>query len=818
MESVLQDLRFTTRQLLKNKSFTLTAILSLALGIGATTAVFSVVYGVLLDPYPYKDNNRMVHVQLLDKNGAMMALLYTDGPGYKAVLQAKSVEDAFQMRNSSATITGGQLPVSVQLGRYSPNLFTFMGVPPLLGRQFTGADTANGQTTKVAILSYLFWKKQYGASPDVLGKTIELDHTLYTIIGVAAPRFTWGDSEVYVPDVTQSDPHDFPMVFIRLKPGVTLPAAQAELEPLVKQFVQQSPKDYPPVASVKLVTLNEQVLGQFAGALLMLFAAVALLLVIGCANVSILLLARGTARMHELALRSSVGASRWRIMRQLLTESVLLALLGAAVGILVAYQGVRAITATLPFYSFPHEAAIHVSVPVLAFSVVVAVVTGILFGMSPALQLSRPNLSELIQAGAGRHSGGGASRKTHRLLIIGQVALTMVLLAIAGAATRAFLTAYRVPLGYDADVVTSLELSLPKNSHPTWQDRANKFEAVRQAVASAPGVEQAGISTTWLPPMQGFVDKVEIESKPDLTGIQAGLVLTSPETFATLGVPVLQGRVFTESEMMRPAHVALVNQTFVRKFLAGTDPMGQHVRAPGLKVDRPMLLTADGNDGWFEIIGVVGDALNNGGFGDMGSNTSKSSVQPALFVPHTVVLPDGISLLVRTKGNQADAIRSVQQRLQALHPEVAVTQQHPLTWFLDTMFWGRERFIAGVFGIFSFLGLILAATGLYSVVSYSVNQRNQEVGIRMALGAQRFDIIRLVLQSVAATVGIGIALGTAVSIGLSKIVGHVVQSSSRDPLTLLVVIVILALISLFACIWPARRAATLDPMKALRTE
>ena len=202
----------------------------------------------------------------------------------------------------------------------------------------------------------------------------------------------------------------------------------------------------------------------------------------------------------------------------------------------------------------------------------------------------------------------------------------------------------------------------------------------------------------------------------------------------------------------------------------------------------------------------------------MGSNTSKSSVQPALFVPHTVVLPDGISLLVRTKGNRADAIRSVQQRLQALHPEVAVTQQHPLTWFLDTMFWGRERFIAGVFGIFSFLGLILAATGLYSVVWYSVNQRNQEVGIRMALGAQRFDIIRLVLQSVAATVGIGIGLGTAVSIGLSKVVGHVVQSSSRDPLTLLVVIVILALISLFACIWPARRAATLDPMKALRTE
>ncbi len=640
MESVLQDLRFSVRQLLKNKSFTLVAILSLALGIGATTAVFSVVYGVLIDPYPYKDNNRMVHVQLLDQNGGLMSLLFTTGQGYQEVLQAKCVEDAFQQRGTAATITGGQLPVSVQMGQYSPNLFTYMGVPPLLGRQFTSADTTSGQTSHVAVLSYLFWKRQYGANRDVLGKTIELDHTLYTIIGVAAPRFTWGDSDVYVPDVPQSDPHDFRMVFIRLKPGVTREVAQAELQPLVRQFVQRAPKDYPPVTNIKVVTLNEQVLGQFAGTLLLLFAAVALLLIIGCANVSILLLARGTARMHELALRSSIGASRWRIMRQLLTESVLLALIGAALGILLAFQAVKAISAALPFYSFPHEAAIHVSLPVLAFSVVVAVLTGILFGMSPALQLSRPNLSELIQAGAGRHSGGGSGRRTHRLLIMGQVALTMVLLAIAGAATRAFLTAYRVPLGYDADVVTSLQLSLPKDSHPAWQDRANKFEAIRQAVASAPGVEQASISTTWIPPMQGFVNKIEIESKQDLTGIQSQLVLTSPEMFATLGIPLLQGRLFREEEMMRPAHLALVNQAFVRKFLTGTEPIGQHVRAPVLKVDRPTLVTAEGNDGWFEIIGVVGDARNNGGFGDPGGNASNRSVEPALYVPHTVVLPE----------------------------------------------------------------------------------------------------------------------------------------------------------------------------------
>jgi|HubBroStandDraft_6_1064221.scaffolds.fasta_scaffold08647_2 putative ABC transport system permease protein len=819
MESVMQDLRFTVRQLLKNKSFTLTAILSLALGIGATTAVFSVVYGVLLDPYPYKDAKRMVHVELFDSSGRQMGLVFNTGSELTELKQAKCVDEIFMQGGNTVTMTGtDQLPVSVQLGEYTPNLFEYMGVPPLLGRQFTSADMTDGKASPVAVLSYLFWKKQFNASRDVLGKTIEVDHKLYTVIGVASPRFTWGDSDVYVPYIPTADPHDYRNSFIKLKPGVTLEAANAELQPLVLSFKDRDPKNYAPVVRTKTVTLNEQVLGQFSGTLLLLFGAVVLLLVIGCANVSILMLARGAARMHELALRSSVGASRWRIMRQLLTESVLLSLTGAAIGVLLAFGAVKWIADALPFYSFPHEAAIHVSLPVLFFSVLLAVLTGILFGMSPALQLSRPNLSALIQSGAGRHSGGGGDRRTHRLLIAGQVALTLVLLTIAGAATRAFLTAYRVPLGFDVEKVTSLNLALPRKSYPGWAERANKYESIRQAIASAPGVEQATVSSTWLPPLQGYTVKTEIEGKQELTGIQSQVVLTTPEMFATLGIPLVQGRDFTQAEMMRGAHVALVNQAFVRKYLGNGEPLGNHVKSPMLKFDQQDFVFGDDNEGWFEVIGVVADARNNAGFRNSEANGQQRPIEPAFFVPHTVVLTPYMNFLVRTHGDAASAIRSAEQKIQALDPQIAVVDQHPLTWYMETMIWGQQRFIAALFAVFSLLGLVLAATGLYSVVSYSVNQRKQEVGIRMALGAQRLDIVRLVLRSVAATVGAGIVVGLAVSIGLNKIVSHWVQSSSRDPLTLITVALILAGIALLACVLPARRAATLDPVKALRTE
>jgi len=808
MRTLVQDIRYAFRQFLKSPGFAVSAVLSLMLGIGATTAIFSVVYGVLLDPYPYKDAKRMVHVELRDKNGRG-PLLIVNGTQAGEVRKASSVDDVFLQDEKRENLTGEKFPVSVNVGLYSPNMFDYMGVPPLLGREFTPADAPGGNPAPVAVLSYLFWQRQYGASHDVIGKTIELDRTPYTVIGVVPPRFTWGDSDVYLPALPSADPHYYWNSFIKLKPGTKYPAAQAEMQVLADRFAKEDPKNYPQDMRAKIVTLNEEVLGRFAGTIVFLFGAVVILLIIGCANVSILLLARGTARQHELAVRTSMGAGRGRLIRQLLTESVLLSVTGAALGILAAYWGVKALSTMLPYYSFPHEAAIHVNGMVLIFSAAIALLTGILFGISPAYQLSRPPLSALIQANSVKLTGSARSRNTHRLLIAGQVALTLLLLAGAGGAMKAFLAKIRTPLGFDPDHVIALNVAMPKGASTTWQERINQTEMVRQAVAQAPGVAEAGVSTSWFPGFGGFNAKVEIQSKPTLTDSQAVLTLVSPQLLSALRIPLLRGRIFDDAESRRGAHLAMVNQAFAKQYLGDLDPIGQSVRSPMLKIDRPNLLSAQSPDDWLEVIGVVGDAKNDG---------LEHPVKPAIFLPYSFVLGPGQTYLVRASGDPETTIRSVKERLREINSEFVVDRDHTLSWWLETDGWGKERFIATLFSLFAVLALVLAATGLYSVVSFSVTQRTQELGIRMALGARRGTVVQLVLGSTAAMLGAGVAVGLLLSVILNRVVASWAGGSSRDPLTLLAAASILVLVAGIACVLPAWRAASIDPMRALRVE
>lgn len=808
MRTLVQDVRYAFRQFLKSPGFALSAILSLMLGIGATTAIFSVVYGVLLDPYPYKDANRMVHVELRDKNGRG-PLLIVNGTQAQELRKTSSIDDVFLQDEKQENLTGEKFPVTVNVGLYSPNMFDYMGVPPLLGREFSPADAPGGNPAPVAVLSYLFWQRQYGASADVVGKSIEMDHKSYTVIGVVPPRFTWGDSDVYLPALPNADPHYYWLAFIKLKPGTQYPAAQAEMQVLVDRFAKEDPKSYPQDMRAKIVTLNEQVLGRFAGTIVFLFGAVLVLLMIGCANVSILLLARGAARQHEFAVRTSVGAGRGRLIRQLLTESVLLSVTGAALGVLAAYWGVKALSTMLPYYSFPHEAAIHVNSMVLIFSAAIALLTGIFFGISPAYQLSRPQLGALIQASSAKLTGSTHSRNTHRLLIAGQVALTLLLLAGAGGAVKAFLAKVRTPLGFEPDHVFAMNVAMPKGATTTWQERIAQNELVRQAVAQSPGVAEAGVSTTWFPGFGGFTAKIEIQSKPTLTDAQAALTLISPQLLSTLRVPLLRGRIFDDAESRRAAHLAMVNQAFVKQYLGDFDPIGQSVRSPQLKIDQPNLLSAHSPDDWFEVIGVVGDAKNDG---------LDHPVKPAIFLPYSFVLPPEEALIVRASGDPETAIRSVKERLREINPEMIVGRDRTLTWWLDTEGWGRERFIATLFGLFAALALVLAATGLYSVVSFAVTQRTQELGIRMALGARPGNVVQLVLGSTAATLGAGVAVGLILSVILNRVVASWAGGSSRDPLTLVAAASILILVAGIACVLPAWRAASIDPMRALRVE
>jgi predicted permease len=808
MNGLLQDLRYAVRQLRKSPGFTATAILSLTLGIGATTAIFSVVYSILLDPYPYKDADRMVHVEVRDKSDRG-PLLAVNSSEYLELRRASSIDDVFIANAQMQTLTGGQFPISVNVGLYSPNLFTYMGVPMQVGREFTSTDAPGGKGAPVAVLSDLFWKRQFAASRDVIGKTIELDHKLYTVIGVAPPRFTWGDSDVYLPDMPSADPHDYWNAFIKLKPGVKHPAAAAELQLLVDRFTRDDPKDFRFGKRIVIVTLNEEVLGRFSGALNLLFGAVIALLVIGCANVSILLLARGIARQHELAVRASIGATRARLIRQLLTESVLLSFVGAALGVLVAYRVVGTVSSMLPLYSFPHEAAIRVNGPVLAFSAAVAVITGILFGVSPAWQLSRPPINELIQANSTKISGSARSRNTHRVLIAGQVALTLLLMAGAGAAVKSFMALTHTPMGFDPENIFTFNVALPKGTNTTWQARLNSDENIRRTVEEVPGIAGVSISTSYFPPFGGFNAKIEIRSKPTLTGAEAMLGLVGPQEFATLRIPLLAGRMFDDAELNRPAHLAVVNQTFVKQFLPEGNPIGQSVRSPMLKAEFPGLLLAQAPDDWLEIIGVVADARDDG---------LDRPIKPAVFLPHSFVLTPDVSLLGRSRGNPEEAMQAVKLRLRKLNPEFVVNQDHTLAFWLETREWGQGRFIAKLFSLFAILALALAATGLYSVVSFAVTQRTQEVGIRMALGAPRANILRLVIASTAAMLAAGVVVGLVLSLALDHIVRSWAGGSPRDPLTLLLAASILVLVATIACMVPAWRAATVDPMVALRYE
>ena len=811
MQTLLQDLRYSLRQLRKSPAFTLTAVISLALGIGATTAVFSVVYAVVMDPYPYANSDRMAHLVVKDKTGHDRYIAIT-GRQIQELRKSPVIEDFVGFDGWSLTVTGHDLPEDVQATYFTSNAFNFFGVPPVLGRGLVASDAIDGQDPQpVVVLGYKFWQRHFNSDPAVLGKTLQLMRKNYTIVGVAAPRFTWGDADVYLPAKLLQAPEHFYNVTMRLKPGVTHAAADAALQPLMEQFAKEKPQTFPDHFQMHVQGLNEHFIRDLGGTLALLFSAVGLLLAIGCGNVSILLLARGTARQHEFAVRAAIGASRRRIIRQLLTESLLLSLTGTALGVLLAFRLLALIVSMLPQYSFPHEAAIRINVPVLAFSVTIAMLTGILFGLWPALQLSRPRVSQVMQSSTRKIAGGVRGRATHNALIAGQIALTLVMLAGASAAMEGFLRLMHTPLGYDPHNIMSVGIPVHDGTYQTREERSAYFQQLRTRAATVPGVTMTAISSNATPPSNGFNTQFEILGHPAIEQQFALINLVSPEYFPALRISLLQGRIWDQTENHNAAHLAVINQTLARQYFPNGDAIGHSMKIAALTPQPPFRLTAPGADGWLQIMGIIADKRDDG---------MRNPIKPEAFIPYTLVMGMGTQILVRSDVAPLSLVHAVAEQVNSVDPDQQINGQvqNLEQWITTQPEWQQEQLVAWIFGGFAVLALALAAVGLYSVVSYTVVQRTNEFGIRMALGAQRGHVLRIVFASTVVSVGGGILAGLALTVGLHKVLAQWAEGSSRDPLILLAVTALLSAVAAIACVLPARRASKVDPMTALRYE
>jgi putative ABC transport system permease protein len=807
---VLQDLRHSWRELCKRPALALTAITSLTLGIGATTAVFSVMYGLLANPYPYQGANRMVHLTVMPETGERNWIGVT-GPQLRALRQVKSFESvAASWGTWNLTTTDEELPEDVPSTQLTANAGIHFGVPALLGRTLIPSDAPDGQDPQpVVVLSYLFWQRHYNADPGVVGRRIQLVHKNYTIIGVLPSRFTWEDADVYLPLKISNDSNVNYNPLLKLRPGVTYAAANDELQPLLEQFAKETPTHFPKKFRVQVRGLNEQFEERLGHSLILLFGAVSLLLFIGCANVSILLLARGTARQHELAIRSAIGASRSRIQRQLLTEALALSLLGALGGVALAYGLLPLLVRWLPEYSFPHEAVLRINLPVLGFSVALAILSGVASGLAPAFQFSNPQVAQLMQSSSRRLAGGARGKRMHNILVAGQIALTLLLLTSAAAAINGFVKLVRTNLGYDPHNVMSVGIPIHQNTHGTWEDRSAYFEQLLTRVQALPGVVSAGMSSNATPPSNGWEMPYEVFGRPSGQQEHLRLNFVSTEYFSVLRIPLLEGRLWQRPEIVRGARLAVINQTLAQKLWPHGDAVGKQLRLPELKGEPPFGLAVKDSNQWMQIIGVVADARDDG---------LRKPIKPAVYVPFSVQMGMWTQILVRSHTSPLRILNRVRAEVKAVDPDQQVfgRTRDLEQWIRRENEYAYGRLVAALFSGISIVALLLAAIGLFSVVSYGVAQRTNEFGIRMALGASAWQVVRLVLASTAVSVIGGLAGGCLLSLLSAKILSTWAEGSSHNPLLVAAVTLLLIITAALAAFIPARRASSVEPMAALR--
>jgi predicted permease len=806
IDDAKRDLRYALRTFRRSPGFAATAVVSLAVGIAAATGLFSIVNAALLHPFPFTDITRIIWLDMNDK-GKPRGLSVTV-PQLVALQQSDVLDGAFASNGWPMTLTGRGVPEAVPTQEISADGLNVLGVPPLLGRVFTQADGPAGEhPLRVVVLTYRFWQSHFGGRPEAVGQTIVLNRELYTVIGVLPREYFSTGPEILVPlDLTTKDVWS---VEARLKRGVTPRMAEQRLQPLFDQFAKEDPQGSPKGARPLVRTLvQRQWASDFVPTLLLIFAASLLLLLLACANVSILLLARGTSRAHEFAVRAAIGASRRRLMTQLLVESLLLAVTGAGLGVAASYWGLPAMLRLLPPNSVPvgNLIAVPVNVPVLLFSAAQAMASAVIFGLSPALSFSRPRLTTTALTTAGVES-----RRGHHLLLAAQIALTVLLLAGTGAVVRGLIGLYRTSLGYDPHNVVIASINLPENRYTKWADRAAFYERLRNRMAAVPQVTSVALATySGIPPQSGQRSAVDVPGR-EMRGDEAPLLQRiSGHYFATMRIPLIRGRVWSDSESAGTPHVAVVNQTMAGELWPDESPIGRRVRMPAyIQSTSYYRLAAPGSDGWFEIIGVVGDTPNVGLHGPPA---------PSIYVPYTLMLTDSVNVILRTSHDPLAMARSIREAVRDVDPYQPVDVVRTAEDALADAGWARERFVTSLLLGFAVFALMLAVVGLYSVVSYAVSCRFKEFGIRMALGASRRRIVNAAVQPAVLAIVAGLFAGLALSVGLDHVVTRWSIGNLQDPVVLVAVSLVLVGVAATAAAIPASRAASIQPANALRID
>jgi len=805
MTDLWQDLRFGARMLLKQPGFTLVAVVTLALGIGANTAIFTVVNAALLRALPYQAPERLVHLfeTTPQKDYAQREFSY---PDYQDYQRSQSFDGLAAYTGGGGILTGRGDPQRVFAPAASANFFTVLGVEPLLGRTFRAGEDQPG-AERVTVLTYSLWRRLFGGAKGVIGQTLTIGNTPYTVVGVLPPSFQFAlrPADLWLPyqptqnQITRRFMHGTNLIG-RLRAGISLEQAQTEAGAIAARIAEEH-KESHAGTRLLLTPLQEQVTGAIKPMLLALLAAVGFVLLMVCANVASLLLARSLARQKDMALRAALGATRGRIIRQLLTEAGLLSLLGGLGGLLIARLGLDALIAALPqnqLLALPFFATLRLDTGILLFALALATLTGFVFGLAPALEASRLDLQEALKEG-GHSTGGGSRRRLRGALVVTEIALAVVLLAGAGLMMKSMLRLMRVNIGFDPANVLTMTVVLPASKYTETQRDIAYFQQLRESLATAPGVK--GVGTVDILPLQpGNTTRFTVEGEPIPPPGQetnANYRVVSPDYFSALGVPLLQGRAFAESDQANAKQVGIINKSLADKLLGGRDPVGRQLKFPGFP------------NATMEIVGVVGDVK---------VTQLDQAIRPALYVPFTQNASIFANLVIRANGDAASLANAVRERCRALEPDVAIFNVQTMeTLMAQTPAAFTRRFSAWLIGIFAIVALLLAAIGVYGVVSYAVSQQTREIGVRMALGAQRRDILRMALWQGLSLALVGMALGAVAALALTRWLNSLLYDvSARDPLTFALVIGALALVALAACWLPARRATKVDPLVALR--